>query len=194
VDAREALFGFFLLPAFAFTVGYYPALHRLALALVSPYPKADLHRRLYAAAIDSLVVATSVVFAATLSSIWFLALGALYALMRDSVQGQSLGKLMLGLVVIRLETGRPATAASSLRRNVVFMLPGANLAAAFLETRTLLRDVQGQRLGDRLAHTQVVDGLGVKDLAHSFIEWWNTVLSELPRGRRSKRGPAIVDP
>lgn len=194
MDAREALFGFFVLPAFAFAIGYYPALHRLTLALVSPYRKADLHRRLYAAGTDTLVVATTVVFAATLSSLWFLALGALYALMRDSVQGQSLGKLLFGLVVIRLESGTPATAGSSLRRNVVFMLPGANLAAAFLETRTLVRDVQGQRLGDRLAHTQVVDGLGVKDLAHGFIEWWRTVMSELPWARRSKRGPAIVDP
>ena len=194
MNAREALLGFFVLPAFAFTVGYYPALHRLTLALVSPYPKADLHRRLFAAAVDSLVVATSAVFAATLSSSWFLALGALYALMRDSVQGQSFGKLLFGLVVITLETGRPATVGSSLRRNVVFMLPGANLAAAFLETRTLVRNVQGQRLGDRLAHTQVIDGLGVKELAHSFIEWWSAVLSELPRARRSKRRPAMIDP
>jgi uncharacterized RDD family membrane protein YckC len=193
VDGREALLGFFVLPAFAFTVGYYPALHRLTLALVSPYPKADLRRRLYAAGVDSLVVATSVVFAATLSSPWFLALGALYALLRDSVQGQSLGKLLFGLVVVGLETGMPATPGSSLRRNVVFVLPGANLAAAFLETRTLVRDVQGQRLGDRLAHTQVVDGFGVKDLAHSFIEWWSTLLSDLPWARRAKRNPFIID-
>jgi hypothetical protein len=75
------------------------------------------------------------------------------------------------------------------RRNLLFLLPGANVAAAFLETITLVRDVQGQRLGDRLAHTQVVDGLGVKDLVKSWLEWWMSLWPELHRARRPKRAP-----
>ena len=60
-----------------------------------------------AAANDSLVVATSGVFAQVLQSPWWLGAGAVYLLLRDSVQGQSLGKLLFGLVVINLETGQP---------------------------------------------------------------------------------------
>jgi uncharacterized RDD family membrane protein YckC len=144
---------------------------------------------LYAAAIDSLVVATGGVFAQVLQSPWWLAAAALYLLLRDSVQGQSLGKLLFGLVVIDLETGRPASLRSSVRRNLLFLLPGANVAAAFLETITLLRDGQGQRLGDRLAHTQVVDGLGVKDLVRSWLDWWMSLWPEMHRARRPKRAP-----
>jgi uncharacterized RDD family membrane protein YckC len=143
--------------------------------------------------IDSLLVATSGVFAQILQSPWFLVVGGLYLLLRDSVQGQSLGKLLFGLVVISLETGRPATLSHSVRRNMLFLLPGANIAAAFLEARTLVRDVQGQRLGDRLAHTQVIEGYGVKDLVQSFLDWWSNLLPELHRARRPRRGPVVID-
>jgi uncharacterized RDD family membrane protein YckC len=168
-------------------------LNRLTVALVSPYARADLKKRLCAAAIDSLVVATSGVFAQILQSPWFLVAGALYLLFRDSVQGQSLGKLLFGLVVINLETGRPATLASSVRRNLLFLLPGANIPAAFLETMTLMRDVQGQRLGDRLARTHVIEGYGVKDLAKSWLDWWAGLWPELHRARRPKRAPVALD-
>jgi len=39
------------------------------------------------------------------------------------------GKFLFGLVVLSLESGRPATATSSVRRNGLFLLPGANIAA-----------------------------------------------------------------
>ena len=185
---RELFLGFFLLPALAFTLGYFPALHHLTVSLVSPYTKADVRKRVYAAAVDSLLVATGGVFAQVLQSPWFLVAGGFYLLLRDSVQGQSLGKVLFGLVVISLETGKPATPLSSVQRNLLFLLPGANVAAAFLEARTLVRDVQGQRLGDRLAHTQVIEGFGAKDLVTSLLEWWNSVLPELNRARRPKRG------
>jgi uncharacterized RDD family membrane protein YckC len=166
---RDVFLGFFVLPALAFSLGYFPVLNRLTVGLVSPYARADVRRRLYAAATDSLLAATSGVFAQLLQSPWFLVAGGLYLLLRDSVQGQSLGKLLFGLVVISLESGRPATLRNSLRRNL--------LVAAFLETITLMCDVQGQRLGDRLAHTQVVDGFGVKDLVKSLLDWWSSLLA-----------------
>jgi uncharacterized RDD family membrane protein YckC len=181
------ILGFIVLPALAFALGYFPALNRLTVSLVSPYAKADIRKRLCAAAVDSLLVATSVVFALILQSVWLLVAGGLYLLLRDSVQGQSLGKLLFGLVVISLETGRPATLASSVRRNLVFLLPGANIVAAFLETMTIMRDVQGQRLGDRLAHTHVIEGLGAKDLVRSFVEWLTSLLPELSRAGRRRR-------
>ena len=185
----DVVLGFFVLPALAFTLGYFPALNRLTVALVSPYARADIRKRLYAGAVDSLLVATSGVFSQILQSPWFLVSGGLYLLLRDSVQGQSLGKLLFGLVVISLETGRPATLTHSLRRNLLFLLPGANVAAAFLETMTLVRDVQGQRLGDRLAHTMVIEGYGVTDLARSWLDRWTSLWPELHRARRPKRAP-----
>ena len=190
---RDVVLGFFVLPALAFALGYFPALNRLTVALVSPYARADVRKRLYAAAVDSLLVATTGVFSQILQSPWYLVAGALYLLLRDSVQGQSLGKLLFGLVVISLETGRPATIVSSVQRNLLFLLPGANVPAAFLETMTLVRDVQGQRLGDRLAHTQVIEGFGVTDLARSWIDWLTSLWPELHRARRPKRAPVALD-
>ena len=190
---RDVLLGWFLLPALAFSLAYFPVLNRLAVGLVSPYAKADLRKRLYAAALDSLVVVTAVVLAQIAQSPWFVAAGALYLLLRDSAQGQSLGKLLFGLVVINLQTGRPATPGLSVRRNLLFLLPGANVPATFLETMTLVRDVQGQRLGDRLAHTQVIEGLGVKDLVESLLDWWRSHLPDVSRTRRPARGPVVID-
>ena len=190
---RDVLLGFFVLPALAFSLGYFPALHRLTVGLVSPYAKADIRKRLYAGAVDSLLVATSLIFAQILQSPWFLAVGAFYLLLRDSVQGQSLGKALFGLVVISLETGRPATPMNSVRRNLLLLLPGANVVAAFLEAMTIVRDVQGQRLGDRLAHTQVIEGFGARDLATSLVDWWRRFVPELSRAGRPKRGAVIVD-
>jgi hypothetical protein len=188
---RDAFLGYVVLPALAFALGYFPALNRLTVSLVSPYAKADVRKRLCAAMVDSLLVATSGMFALILQSPWLPIVGALYLLLRDSVQGQSLGKLLFGLVVISLETGRPITLASSIRRNLIFLLPGANIIAAFLETVTVIRDVQGQRLGDRLAHTHVIEGFGAKDLARSFIEWLNSLLPEVNRAGRPKRRPVV---
>jgi hypothetical protein len=56
---------------------------------------------------------------------------------------------------------------------------------------TIIRDPQGQRLGDRLAQTQVIEGLGAKDLATSFQRWWMSLFGELERNsRRRRRQPA----
>ena len=180
-----------MLPAFAFTLGYFPVVNRLTVSLVSPYARADVRKRLYAAAVDSLVVATMRCARADPAVAVVPRGGRMYLLLRDSVQGQSLGKVLFGLVVISLETGQPATLGNSLRRNLLFLLPGANVAAAFLETMTLMRDIQGQRLGDRLAHTQVIEGFGAKDLVKSFVDWLNRFLPELGRAGRPRRRPVV---
>ena len=112
-----------------------------------------------------------------------------------AIIGRSLGKFLLGLTVVRLETGRPGSARDSISRNVIFLLPGTNVAAVFLEARTLLRDQQGLRLGDRLAMTQVVDGYGAKDFAldvQALLERSATQLGISP-GRRRRRAPSRVD-
>jgi hypothetical protein len=179
----------------SFALVYPTLLTKLSLSLASPYAKAESRRRLYAATIDGLLVASIFALYWSSASIAFLAIGAACILLRDAVCGRSLGKFLLGLTVVSLETGRPGSARDSVSRNVIFLLPGANVAAVFLEARTLLRDQQGLRLGDRLAMTQVVDGYGAKDLAldvQALLEHSATQLG-VSTGRRRRRAPARVD-
>ena len=188
------LFGTFILPAILFALVYFPIVTHLSRGLLSPYAKADVRRRLYAATIDGFIVVTSFLLYWNTEFVLYLAAGAAYLLFRDAIRGQSVGKFILGLVVISLETGHPSSLAGSVRRNLLFLLPGANLVAIFLEVRTIVGDPQGQRLGDRLAQTQVVDGLGSKDLVKSFQDWLIDLVAQLDRdvGRRG-RAPKRID-
>lgn len=190
MNARTLL-GFLVLPAVAFALVYVPIVTQLSRGLLSPYAKADVKRRLYAATIDGLVVVTSCFLCWNLAVVSYLAAGAAYLLFRDAIRGQSIGKFLLGLVVISLETGRPSSLTGSVRRNALLLLPGANVVAIFLEAGTIVRDPQGQRLGDRLAQTQVVEGWGAKDLVKSFQDWLMGLGSELG-GEVGKRGGAPV--
>jgi uncharacterized RDD family membrane protein YckC len=188
------LLSVFVLPAVVFAFGYSPLVTRLSRGLVSPYAKADVRRRLIAATMDGLLVVTSGVLYWTSEFVPYLAAGAAYLLLRDAIGGQSIGKFLLGLVVISLETGRPSSLAGSVRRNLVLLLPGANVVAVFLEAGTIVLDPQGQRLGDRLAQTQVVEGFGAKDLVKSFQDWLMGLGAEFGRavGKRG-RAPVRID-
>jgi len=97
--------------------------------------------------------------------------------------------------VIDLTTGRVASVSDSVKRNVLLLLPGANVVAIFLEARTIMSDPQGQRLGDRLAHTQVVEGAGARDLVKSFQDWLLSLGDALgdATGRRRRRVPGRID-
>jgi uncharacterized RDD family membrane protein YckC len=189
-----AIVGAFILPAIAFALAYFPIVTRLSRGLVSAYAKADVTKRLLAATTDAVIVVAGCRLYWSSGAVTYLAVAAAYVLLRDSVRGQSIGKLLCGLVVISLETGRPATFATSFRRNAVLMLPGANVVAVFLEGLTIVRDPQGQRLGDRLAQTQVVDGFGARDLVKSFQDWLMSLGADSRRaaGRR-RRAPVRVD-
>jgi uncharacterized RDD family membrane protein YckC len=181
------LFGIVLLPALVLALAYYPILERLSVALISPYPKADVGRRVSAATVDGLLVTTALMLYRTSESMLFVFAGVLYVLLRDAMWGRSVGKFFFGLVVINLETGRPCGRDASLSRNVLLVLPGANVVAAFLEAATIVRDPQGQRLGDRFAQTQVVAGFGIKDFVTAVQEWWRDFIAQLdgtPRRRR----------
>ena len=174
-----------------FTVAYQPALIYFSLNVVTSYVRADVKKRAFAATIDALLLATCVLLYQYSDIPVFLAAGAGYLLERDAVGGQSLGKFCLGLTVVNVETGRPAGAASSARRNLMFLVPGANIAAIVLESFTAVRDPQGQRLGDRMAQTQVVEGLGAKDLVKLLNDWWRDFLGELrPFPSRPRHVPA----
>jgi len=182
---------FAVLSAAVFAALYVPAVARFSRSLASPYGKANVRRRLAAAAIDSLLVITCLGLYTALGSPSFVAAGAAYALLRDAVSGQSIGKFMFSLIVIRLENGRPCNLSSSAARNAMFLLPGANVAAVFLEALTIARDPQGQRLGDRIARTQVVEGLGARELIKLFQQELLGLSGEI-RVRKPRRSPAEV--
>jgi uncharacterized RDD family membrane protein YckC len=186
-----AVVGLVLMPAVVFAMVYPSLVHRLSRALVSPYTKADVRRRLSAAFIDALVAATLAVLSTTTSMPAYLVLSAGYVLLRDAIGGQSVGKLLVGLIAIDLHSGRPASTLESVKRNSILLLPGANIVAIFLEGRTILIDPQGQRLGDRLAQTQVVEGAGARDLVRSLQDWLlhlGDTLGRAPGRRRTQPG------
>jgi uncharacterized RDD family membrane protein YckC len=186
VDAR-LFFGFVLVPAIAFAVAYRPILNNLSLALVSPYAKADLGKRFVAASVDVILVTSLLVLYQR--SLLFAFIAGAYLALRD-MWGRSVGKFCCGLVVVNLETGRPCTRGDSINRNALFLLPGANVVAVFLEAATIVTDPQGQRLGDRFAHTQVVEGFGVKDLVAAIQHWWRDVIAQLDGNpRKPRRAP-----
>ena len=190
----DAMLRYLTLPAVLFAVVYFPTLTKLSMALVSPYAKADVMKRLFAAMIDGFAIIVTVFVYSSSRSAWLLVMGALYLLLRDSVRGQSIGKFFMGLVVIRPETGRPCTLKDSVWRNALLLIPGANVVAIFLESITIVRDPQGQRLGDKVAQTQVVEGLGARDVAAAFQHWWRSFLGGLtPVLRRPGREPAEVE-
>jgi len=184
----NALIGWVVLPALAFGLVYYPLTKLIASGLVSSYAKADIRKRISAATLDGLLLVSSVILYQRFDSVIFLVIGASYLAVRD-MRGQSIGKLLFGLVVIDLQTGKRAAFTASLRRNVILIVPGVNIAAVALEFLAVVRDPQGQRLGDRLAQTQVVEGLGAKELIDEFQRWWQRVAGELARssGRRRPR-------
>ena len=167
----NAALGMLVLTAVSFALLYFPALSRVV-SFASPYPKADVMRRLFAGILDCSLFVTSLYFYQNTGSVWFVVAGAVYLVFRDAVQGRSVGKFSVGLAVISLETGRPCTLAGSFRRNLMFLFPGVNIVAVVLESVTVVRDPQGHRLGDKLAQTQVVVGFGARDLAQSFVQWF----------------------
>src|SRR5262245_62234185 len=106
----------------SFALMYPLLLAKLSLSVASPYAKAESRRRLYAATIDGLLVASIFAVSWSSASIAFLAIGAVYILLRDAVCGRSLGKLLFGLTVVSLETGRTGLASTSVARKILFYL------------------------------------------------------------------------
>jgi uncharacterized RDD family membrane protein YckC len=191
------LFSFSLLSAMTMALVYHPILAKLSVGLVSSYTKADVRKRALAATADGLFVAVALFYYRSWGSPLYLVIGGAYLLLRDAVSGRSFGKFLFGLVVVNLETGHPCGWRASTSRNVLLLLPGANIVAAILEASTIVRDPQGQRLGDRFALTQVVEGFGAKDLVLGFYQRLLEILEEFDgqlggRVRKPRRVPVKV--
>jgi hypothetical protein len=179
-----------MVPTVLFAALYFPALER-SLALVSPYPKANVLGRAWAAAVDGLLIASCWIAYWNAGAVAYAVAATLYLLFRDAFGGQSIGRLLAGQVVIHVDSGDRCGVRGSITRNLFLMLPGVNIVAVVLEARTLVRDPQGQRLGDRLAHTQVVEGLGARDVVAALQQWWAGFLAELPGAARPGRARPV---
>ncbi|UNC91018.1 RDD family protein [Candidatus Contubernalis alkaliaceticus] len=97
-----------------------------------------------------------------LSYIWFIA----YILLRDSFgKGQSFGKRLFGLKVIKLDNGLSCSPGDSFMRNLPgfgfillnYFLPIFTFPFLLIEPVTIFRSLKGQRIGDCWARTQVID-------------------------------------
>jgi len=108
-----------------------------------------------------------------LSFIIIYALSALYFLLRDSLKGKSIGKLIFALTAINLERGRPADLADSILRNsilAILIVPVIGwitfvIFAAIITIQISLG--KEQRIGDGFAHTKVIED---KYLENIFIQ------------------------
>lgn len=169
--------GGFIAVGMTFAMMYPSMLNKMSRSLISPYRRADVRRRAYAALVDALIVSSGCLMAYGFRSLLLVCMCAAYTLLRDAMLGRSVGKFLFGLMVVNLETSQPASVLDSAARNLMFVLPGINLAAVPLETRTLVRDELGQRLGDRMALTQVVDGFGAKQLVKVFEDALSEILA-----------------
>ncbi len=110
-------------------------------------------RRLGAWMIDGLLVLGLLILLP--GSLGFLALIA-YTLVRDGLfSGQSVGKRIVGLKVVSDVPGR-GPYATSLVRNILWVIPVLDLVFAVTGLYALLHDPDGRHWGDRLAGTRVV--------------------------------------
>ncbi len=71
-------------------------------------------------------------------------------------EGQSMGKKLVGLMVMNLDSGMPCSKGSSALRAVMWFVPYVSSLVLLVDFVLALVDEKGRRIGDHLAHTQVV--------------------------------------
>ncbi len=76
-----------------------------------------------------------------------------YGIILETWRGQTIGKMILGIVVVK-ENGEPCTFVAALLRNVFRIIDG--LGFYFLGFIVIALTEKKQRIGDRLANTVVV--------------------------------------
>lgn len=91
------------------------------------------------------------------------ALSAVYFLLRDSLKGKSVGKLICSLTVVNLERKKPADLADSILRNsmlAIIVIPVFGwIIFSILSIIIIVQISVGkeQRIGDRFANTRVIE-------------------------------------
>lgn len=149
------------------------------------YLKANLVRRFLAATIDlALCFSVYPLFLVIDSAYVFIGSGV-YALFRDSFfSGKSVGKVLMGLMVVSITDNRPCTPLRSVLRNMPLVIPGLNVIGIAYELSLIVKDQRGIRLGDRIAKTQVVEGKEIRELTkfvQMFLAYYDSlIISERP--------------
>ena len=147
----------------------YSIIYKVKKTIISPYTKANLLKRLLASFIDVSICFTFYYLFTYFKNNYFLIIIGAYILCKDILfEGRSIGKLLVGLIVIQITNGKPCKISQSILRNTLFIIPGLNIVSFFFEVFLIYKDKQGIRLGDRLANTQVIEGMKVPELAKYF--------------------------
>jgi uncharacterized RDD family membrane protein YckC len=189
---RIEVYSYLTIALIILSIILFPVFQKLTPQIVSPYIKANEKKRLFAAAIDVSVCSLFIYYSVLYESIYFFAFGTSYILFKDSIfHGKSLGKMLFGLMVIRVSDGKPCKVLQSVLRNAFFVIPGMNIVSLIFEVYFIINDGQGMRLGDKLAQTQVVEGKEMPEL----VKYWELILSyysslverELPQKELGKR-------
>lgn len=146
-----------------------------ALAVIPRYAKASIGSRFLAYVIDSVVgplpflvgIIGVLIFAPryqpSILDFFFLIASFCWAIYYSFVkdgrgEGQSIGKKMLNLMVVNTTTNRPCTKGESSMRALVWMVTNfVPFVGWLIEPIAALASADGRRLGDRAAHTQVID-------------------------------------
>lgn len=136
------------------------------------YPKAPLHKRFLALLIDLAVAwgPAGIVYLLMVSMesaqtirvfLWIPSLlwGTVYFLVKDGWPGgQSIGKKILGLMVVTLNDRRPCTRwRSAIRQFAIIVVNFIPYIGSLVEPVLVLADKGGRRLGDQMAKTQVIE-------------------------------------
>jgi len=105
-----------------------------------------------------------------LASLIIYALSAAYFLLRDSLKGKSLGKLICSLTVVNLERNRPADIADSILRNCMFAIIVIPIIGwiifGILSIFIIVQISMGkeQRVGDKFAKTKVIEDRYIENI------------------------------
>lgn len=133
-------------------------------AALRVFPKATILHRFIAKSLDVLIV----LGVGELASPYGFWIALWYVLVADGFSGRSIGKRLIGLQVWVPELHAPAGFKDSIIRNVplavgyvAFQIPYVGwlgtVAVLGIEALLMIGNERGLRIGDELAHTQVVD-------------------------------------
>lgn len=119
--------------------------------------KANIVNRLLAGAVD-FGIAVIIYFIFTKSLKINIIFSSIFILFRDCLNGgKSFGKIIFNLKTQRMQDETPSTYRESILRNFFFIIPIINYLMIALELFLIYWDVDGSRIGDKIAMTRVVD-------------------------------------
>ena len=82
----------------------------------------------------------------------------IYSSIKDGFSGQSIGKMLVNIIVIDLKTNKPCDKYKSFLRSIIPMvLSSVTCIGWIIEPIMVISDTNGMRIGDKIADTQVVD-------------------------------------